>query len=136
MRVPILILFILSTLAMVGQEPDVITVKKQTNLSKAVYDNVEYKLMAVDRFGNIVDHAIKSFEIHYVEKKKKLKVMKSYSNALTPEMLEDFKKLKEAKKLFFTKIQAEDEYGNLVTLPDVIEMQFPTCKVKDDLKKY
>ena len=50
-------------------------------------------------------------------------------------MLSEFKKLKEAKKIFFTKIMAEDEFGNLVCLPDVIEMQFPDCKMKQDLKK-
>lgn len=132
--------FILTSLlicSLIGfaQEPATITIKKQTDLSKAVYDNVEYKLVAMDRFGNVVNHAIKSFEIHYVEKKKKLKVMKAYSAHLTPEMLEDFKKLKEAKKIFFTNILAEDEFGNMTRLPDVIEMQFPDCKIKQELKK-
>ena len=131
----LIILFLLiSSFAGFSQEPATITVKKQSDLAKAAYDNVEFKLIAMDRFGNLVNHAIKSFEIHYVEKKKKLKIMKSYSENLTPEMLEDFKKLKEAKKIFFTQILAEDEFGNLIRLPDVIEVQFPECKVKQDLK--
>jgi hypothetical protein len=118
-----------------SQEPATITIVKQSNLAKAIYDNVDYKLIAEDRFGNIVDHAIKSFEIHYVEKKKKLRILKSYNETLSPEMLEEFKKLKEAKKIFFTNIMAEDENGSLIRLPDVIEMQFPDCKVKKELKK-
>jgi hypothetical protein len=36
--------------------------------------------------------------------------------------------LSEAKKIFFTNIIAEDEFGNLIKLPDVIEMHFPRCK--------
>lgn len=130
-----ILLLIIGSLTCYSQEPATITVKKQTNLAKATYDNVEYKLIGMDRFGNVVNHAVKSFELHYVEKKKKLKVFKSYNETLTPEMLAEFKKLKEAKKIFFTKIMAEDEFGNLVRLPDVIEMQFPDCKMKQDLKK-
>lgn len=118
------------------EEPQKITVRKESNLSKASYDNVEYKLIAQDKYGNIVNHAVKSFELHYVEKKKKLKIFKSYSESLTPEMLEDFKKLKEAKKIFFTNIIAEDEFGTSVRLPDVIEVQFPDCKIKQELKKH
>lgn len=134
-KISIIFFFILVSTASFSQEPATITVKKQSDLAKATYDNVEFKLIAMDRFGNIVDHSIKSFELHYVEKKKKLKVFKSYNETLTPEMLLEFKKLKEAKKIFFTKIMAEDEFGNLVRLPDVIEMQFPECKMKQDLKK-
>lgn len=130
-----ILLFILASFSCFAQEPATITVKKQSDLAKATYDNVEFKLIAMDRFGNIVDHAIKSFELHYVEKKKKVKMFKSYNETLTPEMLSEFKKLKEAKKIFFTKIMAQDEFGNLVRLPDVIEMQFPDCKIKQDLKK-
>jgi len=118
------------------EEPQKITIRKESNLAKASYDNVEYKLIAQDKYGNIVNHAVKSFELHYVEKKKKLKIFKSYSELLTPEMLEEFKKLKEAKKIFFTKIMAEDEFGNVVRLPDVIEVQFPDCKIKQELKKH
>lgn len=118
------------------EEPQKITIRKESNLAKASYDNVEFKLTAQDKYGNVVNHAIKSFELHYIEKKKKLKVFKSYSESLTPEMLEEFKKLKEAKKIFFTKIIAEDEFGNVVRLPDVIEVQFPDCKIKQELKKH
>jgi S-adenosylmethionine hydrolase len=116
------------------EEPATIKVVKQSNLAKAAYDNVEYKIAAIDKYGNVVDHAIKSFEIHYLEKKNKVKIFKSSSESLTPEMLEDFKKLKEAKKIFFTQIIAEDEYGNIVRLPDVIEVQFPICKLAKEHK--
>jgi len=132
----IAIFFSLSLPAFCQEEPQKITIRKESNLAKAMYDNVDFKLIAEDKYGNVVNHAVKSFELHYVEKKKKLKVFKSYSESLTPEMLEEFKKLKEAKKIFFTKIMAEDEFGNVVRLPDVIEVQFPDCKIKQELKNY
>jgi len=132
-----IVIFLLFELAVFSQEePQKITIRKESNLAKASYDNVEFKLIAQDKYGNVVNHAIKSFELHYVEKKNKLKVLKSYSENLTPEMLEEFKKLKEAKKIFFTKIMAEDELGIVVKLPDVIEVQFPDCKIKQELKKH
>lgn len=122
--------FVFFSISAFSQEaPVTIKVVKESDLVKAAYDNVEYKLTAIDKYGNIVDHAVRSFEIHYVEKKKKLKIFKSASESLTPEMLDDFKKLKEAKKIFFTNIIAEDQFGNIIRLPDVIEVQFPTCKL-------
>jgi S-adenosylmethionine hydrolase len=127
-------LFILSPIFS-QEEPQKITIRKESNLAKASYDNVDYKLIAQDKYGNIVNHAVKSFELHYRINNKKIKMMISYSESLTPEMLEEFKKLKEAKKIFFTKIMAEDEFGNVVRLPDVIEVQFPDCKIKQNLKK-
>ncbi|MCD6065579.1 MAG: hypothetical protein K0S33_405 [Bacteroidetes bacterium] len=130
------ILLLISPLVQFAQEePATIKVVKQSNLAMAAYDNVEYKITAIDKYGNVVDHAIKSFEIHYAETKKKLKIFKSSSEMLTPEMLEDFKKMKVAKKIFFTRIIAQDEYGNIVHLPDVIEVQFPICKMSQEHKK-
>lgn len=132
----IAIFFTISLTAFCQEEPQKITIRKESNLAKAMYDNVDFKLIAEDKYGNVVNHSVKSFELHYVEKKKNLKVLKSYSEFLTPEMLEEFKKLKEAKKIFFTNIMAEDEYGNVVRLPDVIEVQFPNCKIKQELKNH
>lgn len=117
------------------EEPQKITIRKESNLAKASYDNLEFKLTAQDKYGNVVNHAVKSFELHYRISNKKIKMMISYSESLTPEMLNELKKLKEAKKIFFTKIMAEDEFGNAVRLPDVIEIQFPDCKIKQELKR-
>jgi hypothetical protein len=130
----LLFLLIFPGIQYAQDEPATIKVVRQSNLAKAAYDNVEYKLTAIDKYGNVVDHAIKSFEIHYLEKKKKVKIFRSSGESLTPEMLEDFNKLKEAKKVFFTQIMAEDEYGNVVRLPDVIEVQFPICKMNKEHK--
>ena len=109
-------------------EIDKISVKKESNLVKAFFDSNDLKIIAQDKYGNINHHAVRSFEMHYEVKKKKLKILKSSSMYLTLDMLHDLNNLKEAKKIFYTKITAEDQNGNLVSLPDVIEMNFPRCK--------
>jgi len=43
------------------EEPQKITIRKESNLAKASYDNVEFKLTAQDKYGNVVNHAVKSF---------------------------------------------------------------------------
>jgi hypothetical protein len=130
-RFLVLLFFVLLFSAMlVAQDQEIakITVKKESNLVKAILDNNELKLIAQDKYGNIHPHSIKSFELHYEVKKKKLKVLRSSSAFLTNEMINDLHGLQEAKKIFYTKIVAEDQNGNLVNLPDVIEMHFPRCK--------
>lgn len=126
----LLLLQFFSVKNLISQENgiDKITVKKESNLVKAFFDNNELKLIAQDKYGNIDHHAIRSFEMHYEVKKKKLKILKSSSMYLTLDMLHDLNTLKEAKKIFYTKITAEDQNGILVNLPDVIEMHFPRCK--------
>jgi hypothetical protein len=124
-----LILLFNSITRILAQETEIekITVRKESNLVRALYDNNEFKLLAQDKYGNMKQHAIKSFELHFTPKKKKLMVTKSPTEYLTDEMLAALNDLKEARKLFFTNIVAEDEFGNRVNLPDVIEMYFPRC---------
>ncbi|MFL5751850.1 MAG: hypothetical protein ACJ76F_00465 [Bacteroidia bacterium] len=128
MRATLAIFFILSCLNMTAQEDvETIKVKKVQQLVKAEYDNTQFMLVAIDRFGNPKEKAVRSFELHYAIKKKLYRFI-SYDNKLSPEMLANLKELKKAQKIFFTKIKAEDDAGHLVELPDVIEVHFPDCK--------
>jgi hypothetical protein len=107
---------------------DKITVRKETVLLKAIYDYDEQKILAIDKYGNIRHDAIRSFEMHYESKWHKSKSYKSSDSNLSYDMKLYLGNLSEAKKIFFTNIIAEDEFGNLIKLPDVIEMHFPRCK--------
>ncbi len=106
---------------------DVIHVKKVDQLVKAVFDITEMRLIAVDRFGNPKENAVRSFMLYYKIKNKTFQ-FSSPSNNLTVEMQEKLKALKSAQKVFFTTIKAEDDQGHIVNLPDVIEVVFPDCK--------
>lgn len=109
-----------------AQEPvQTIKVKREQNIVKAVFDNTEYRLFAVDRFGNPRENEIVSYSLWINGKGPELK---GFSNVLTPEMLKELRKHKKAVKLFFTKIKVKSDDDHLVDLPDVIEVWFPDCK--------
>lgn len=110
-----------------GQEPETIGFKKESNLVKAYFDPSEFKLIAIDRFGNPKENSIASFKM-YVKGKKDNKAFESFSGALTSEMINYLNNLKTATKLFFTDVVSTDENRHLTKLPDVIEMWFPNCK--------
>jgi hypothetical protein len=114
-----------------AQEPNVIKIKKESNLVKAVFDNVDLRLMAVDRFGNPRDNQIVSYKL-WIKGKGDAKGYQGFSNNLTPEMIKELNKLKKAAKIFFTEIQVKDESDHLQKLPDVIDTWFPNCKNCDN----
>ncbi|MDZ4664777.1 MAG: hypothetical protein SGJ15_07870 [Bacteroidota bacterium] len=110
-----------------AQEPvGTIKVKREQNLVKAVFDNIEYKLMAIDRFGNPQENTFASYTL-WIKEKKATKKFVGYSNTLTPEMLKELKSLKRATKIFFTNIKVNEDDAHLVDLPDVIDTWFPDC---------
>lgn len=114
-----------------AQEPNVIKIKKESNLVKAVFDNVDLRLMAVDRFGNPRDNQIVSYKL-WIKGKGDAKGYQGFSNNLTSEMIKELNKLKKAAKIFFTEIQVKDESDHLQKLPDVIDTWFPNCKNCDN----
>ena len=124
----LLFIFSLFTLSISAQEPvGIIKIKREQNLVKAVFDNTEYRLFAVDRFGNPRENSFASFTL-WIKEKKDTKKFIGYSNELTPEMLKELKGLKKATKIFFTNIKVNGDDEHLVDLPDVIDTWFPDCK--------
>lgn len=111
-----------------AQEPsNTIRVRKVQNLKEAVFDNTEYRLMVIDRFGNPKDNQIVTYTL-YVKTKKSTESFQGYTNSLTSEMIAFLNKQKEACKIFFTGIEVKDDEGHLVKLPDVIEVWFPNIE--------
>lgn len=110
-----------------AQEPQTIRVKKESDLSKVVFDNTETRLFVVDRFGNPRQNKILSYKL-YVKNKRETRAFSGYSNSLNAEMIQYLNKQTSAVKLFFTEISAEDDNGHLVKLPDAIDTWFPDCR--------
>jgi len=108
------------------QEPATIRVKRESSLVKAVFDNTQLKLMAVDRFGNPRENRIVSYKL-YVKAKRETKEFSGFSNDLTDEMIKYLEKQKSAVKIFFTEVTVRDENEHLLRLPDVIDTWFPQC---------
>lgn len=123
-----LLFVLLSVNVLLAQEPvGTIKIKREQNLVKAMFDNTEYRLFAVDRFGNPRENKFASYTL-WIKEKKETKKFEGYSNSLTPEMLKELKALKKATKLFFTNIKVNGDDDHLVDLPDVIDTWFPDCK--------
>ncbi len=119
--------FIITATFSFAQQPQTIKVKRESNLVKAVFDNTEFKLMAVDRFGNPKENKIVSYKL-YVKTKKNTIEFTGFNNSLSPEMINYLNKLTKTAKLFFTEINAQEDDSHLTKLPDVIEPWFPNCK--------
>jgi glycyl-tRNA synthetase beta subunit len=122
---PLFFLF-LSVSLFAQEQPQTIKIKREQNLVKAVFDNTEYRLFAVDRFGNPRENEFVSYTL-WIKEKKDTKKFIGYSNTLTPEMLKELKSLKKATKIFFTNIQVNGDDDHIVQLPDVIDTWFPDC---------
>ncbi len=109
-----------------AQEPKTIRVKKESNLAKAVFDNVDLRLMPIDIYGNPKENSIVNYKL-YVKNKKETKEFTGYSNQLTSEMINYLNKQTKSVKLFFTEISVKDDSEHLIKLPDVIDVWFPKC---------
>lgn len=114
-----------------AQEPAVIKIKKESDLVKVVFDNVELKLMAVDRFGNPRQNQVVSYKL-WIKGKGDTKMFPGSNNSLSTEMIKELDKQKKATKIFFTDINVKDDDEHALKLPDVIDTWFPDCKNCDN----
>jgi hypothetical protein len=108
------------------EEPQTIRIKKESNILKAVFDNTELRLLAIDRFGNPKENKIVSFLL-WVKGQGEGRPLNGFSNSLSGEMINLLKKQKKATKIFFTEVTVEEDDGHLTRLPDVIDVWFPDC---------
>ena len=91
-----------------AQQPNVIKVKKESDLVKVVFDNTELKLMAVDRFGNPRENQVTSYKL-WIKGKGDAKMFAGFNNNLSADMVKELNKLKKATKIFFTEINVKDD---------------------------
>lgn len=128
------LVFIIGLNSIEAQEPQTIKIKRESRLVKAVFDNTQMRLMAIDRYGNPRDNKIVSYKL-YVKARRETKEFIGYSNSLTAEMINYLDKQPKAVKIFFTEINVRDDDEHLVKLPDVIDTWFPDCSNCDKGRK-
>lgn len=111
------------------QEVKSIKIKKELLFVKAVFDDTEFRVVAIDRYGNPHENAIKSFVIFYKEGENGYEA-KITGNTFPQKTIDFFtKKKKEATKIWLLKIKAENKEGHLEDLPDLYDIViFPDCK--------
>lgn len=116
-----------------AQEPQIIRVKKELNLKKVVFDNSEFRLMVIDRFGNPRENKIASYQLD-IKMPNETKIFFGFGNNLTQEMLNYLYKLDKATNMFFIKIMVYDEDEHLINLPDFKEEWVPALKKSKKIK--
>lgn len=121
------LLFCAASIGIAAQEPATIRIKKESDLQKAVFDNTEYRLFAVDRFGNPQENEILQYVLT-VKTARDARNFQGYGNKLSPDMVKYLRQQKTAAKIFFTSISAKDDNGHAVKLPDIIDTWFPDCR--------
>lgn len=93
-----------------------IKVQKKGHLSKIEFDNVYYRLIGIDQYGNVLDSAVIEFEmsvtirgIFYSEK--------TAGHYLSNNMQKLLARCDQSSKIIFDKIKAKDKSGTILDMP-------------------
>lgn len=121
-KIILLLLSVLHLGALTAQNDTVtkrgtITVKKQGHLSKIIFDDVNYRLLGVDNYGNVWDSAVVEFTLFTTIKGIAYKNSTTGPN-LSTEMQHIIDKRDSSTVLFFRNIKAKDRSGTIITVPD------------------
>ena len=122
----IIFLFLANKISL-AQEPKIIRVKKELNLKKVVFDNSNFVLIVIDRFGNPRENKIASYQLD-IKMPNETKIFFGFGNNLSQEMLNYLYRLDKAANMFFIKNMVYDEDAHLINLPDFKEEWVPALK--------
>jgi hypothetical protein len=93
-----------------------IKIQKKGHLIKILFDNVNYRLIGIDQYGNVLDSAVVEFQmsanirgIFYSEK--------AVGPMLSSQMQQLLGRCDGSTKLFFEMIKAKDRNGTLIDMP-------------------
>ncbi len=100
----------------INENRGTIKVHKKGHLAKIQFDNVNYRLIGIDQYGNILDTAVVEFKMSM-----SVKGMFYSENIVGPvlsyQMQQLLGKCGQTTKIFFDKIKAKDSNGTLVDMP-------------------
>ncbi len=102
-----------------GQDSTVhgtIRVQKKGNLVKVQYDNVNFRLVGIDQYGNVLDSAVLEFEIA-VTIQGIFHKEKTNGPLLSNAMQQRLDRADQTTKIFFDKIKAKNRDGTLIDMP-------------------
>lgn len=95
-----------------------IKVRKTGQLVKVKYDEVNYRLIGIDRYGNVIDTAVVEFQMS-VSIQGVFHKFNVVGFALTNEMRQLLERTGGETQLFFKNIKVKDRYGALLKMPDI-----------------
>lgn len=93
-----------------------IKIQKKGQLSKIQFDDVNYRLIGIDQYGNVLDSAVVEFQMS-VTIKGVFCTEQTVGPALTYKMQQLLGKCDHTSKIFFDKIKAKDRNGTVIEMP-------------------
>ena len=91
-------------------------IQKTGQLLKVVFDDVNYRLIGIDQYGNVIDTAVVAFKMG-VTIKGIYKEESTVGYKLSREMQQLLGTCDQTSKIFFDKIKAKDRSGTIVEMP-------------------
>lgn len=133
----LLFIFVLTTHVASAQTPipkqapakKTIKVQKKGHLSKIVFDDVNYRLLGIDIYGNVMDSAVLEFKV-FVTVKGIFYKANSTGPYLSREMQEILDRRDNRTTIYFKEIKAKDRNGTIIPMPD-FSYTFPFYKRED-----
>jgi len=95
-----------------------IKVQKKGQLAKIIFDEVNYRLVGMDRYGNIMDTAVMEFQL-FVTIKGMFYKTSTVGPALNREMQQLVDRRDSKTILYFKNIKARDRDGKVITVPEL-----------------
>lgn len=92
-----------------------IKIQKKGQLAKVLFDEVNFRLVGIDQYGNVMDSAVVEFEMS-VTIKGIFYNEKANGFVLSLQMQQLLAKCDRTSKIFFEKIKATDRSGNIVDM--------------------
>ena len=115
----LVVLLFSSSLSSFAQETEnrgTIKVQKKGQLVKTQFDDVNYRLIGIDQYGNVLDTAVVEFQMS-VTIKGIFYSEKTIGPGLTYQMQQLLGKCDRTSKIFFENIKAKDRNGTIVKMP-------------------
>lgn len=95
-----------------------IRVQKKGHLIKTQFDNVNYRLVGIDQYGNVIDSAVVEYEIA-VTVRGLFYNEKTVGPYLSPNIQQILSRADQTTVLSFDKIKAKDRDGTILDMPKV-----------------
>lgn len=127
--------FLIANVSVFAQAPTkppvtkTIKVKKQGHLSKVIFDEVNYRLIGIDIYGNVMDSAVIEFKM-FVTVKGIFYKTKATGSFLSREMQEILDRRDNRTTIYFKEIKAKERNGTIIPMPD-FPYTFPFYKRED-----
>lgn len=93
-----------------------IKIQKKGQLAKVQFDNVNYRLVGIDQYGNVLDSAVVEFQLS-VTIKGIFYTENTVGPGLTYQMQQLLGRCDRSSKIIFENIKAKDRNGEIVMMP-------------------